>query len=66
MEKLAELTGHSCAAPVAEAAKAAAVKRLLLVHMNPLTDTDDPIGLPGIRRIFPKAEIAEDRTVVDF
>jgi ribonuclease Z len=66
MEKLAELTGHSCAAPVAEAAKAAAVKKLLLIHMNPLTDADDPIGLPDIRKIFTNAEIAQDNAVVDF
>jgi ribonuclease Z len=66
MEKLAELTGHSCATPVAEAAKVAAVKKLLLVHMNPLTDANDPIGLPGIRKIFPGAEIAQDGTIVEF
>jgi ribonuclease Z len=66
MEKMATLTGHSCATPVAEAAQAAGAKRLLLVHMNPASEEDDPIGLPAIRKIFPKAEIAEDGTVLDF
>ncbi len=65
-EKIAELTGHSCATPVAEAAKAAAVKRLLLVHMNPLNNDEDPIGLPGIRKIFANAEIAQDSAAVEF
>jgi ribonuclease BN (tRNA processing enzyme) len=66
MEKMANLTGHSCSTPVAQAAKAAGVKRLLLVHMNPASTADDSIGLPGIRQIFPGAEIASDDTVVEF
>jgi ribonuclease BN (tRNA processing enzyme) len=66
MEEMADLTGHSCATPVAEAARAAGVKRLLLLHTNPLDDSDDPVGLPTIRAIFPKAELAEDGMVVDF
>jgi ribonuclease Z len=65
-EKMAEITGHSCATPVAETAKAAGVKRLVLVHVNPASDADDPVGLPGIQKIFPKAEIAEDGDVVEF
>jgi ribonuclease BN (tRNA processing enzyme) len=66
MEKMAQLTGHSCATPVALAAKAAGVKRLLLVHMNPLSDADDPIGLPAICKIFSRAEIAQDGMEVEF
>jgi ribonuclease BN (tRNA processing enzyme) len=63
---MAELTGHSCATPVAEAAKAAGVKRLLLIHVNPASDEADPIGLPTVRKIFKNAELAEDETVVEF
>jgi ribonuclease BN (tRNA processing enzyme) len=66
MEKMAQLTGHSCATNVAQAAKAAGVKRLMLVHMNPGSDADDPVGLPGIQKIFASTEIAKDETVVEF
>jgi len=65
-EERAELTGHSCATPVARVAQAAEVGRLLLVHINPLADDDDPLGLPAMRAIFPHTEIAEDRMCVEF
>ena len=60
LEAVAEKTGHSCATPVGLVAKAAEVKRLLLVHVNPLSLADDPIGLAGIRQIFPNTEIGVD------
>ena len=63
---MAALTGHSCATPVAQAARTAGVKRLLLLHVNPISTADDPIGLPGIRAIFPHAELSHDGMVVDF
>ncbi|WP_425613489.1 MBL fold metallo-hydrolase [Anatilimnocola sp. NA78] len=44
-EELAIKTGHSCLSPVLAVAKAAEVKRLLLVHVNPLSNDDDPLGL---------------------
>ena len=66
MEEMAQLTGHSCATPVAETAKAAGVKRLVLTHFNPMDATDDPIGLPTIRKIFSKAELGYDGMEVDF
>jgi len=66
MEEMAKLTGHSCATPVAEAARGAGVKRLVLVHVNPLDDSDDPIGLPGIRDIFARAELAVDGMEIEF
>lgn len=66
MEKMAALTGHSCATPVASAAKAAGVQRLVLVHVNPADDSDDPIGLAGIRKIFPYAELATDGMTIEF
>jgi ribonuclease Z len=66
MEDMAALTGHSCATPVAQAARAAGVKRLLLLHVNPISTADDPIGLPGIRAIFPHAELSHDGMIVDF
>jgi ribonuclease Z len=66
MEKMAQLTGHSCATPVAQAAKAARVGRLLLVHMNPLSEAEDPIGMPKIVDVFPEADVAYDGMEVEF
>lgn len=64
-EAHAELTGHSCATPVAEVARAVGAGELYCVHVNPLDESDDPIGLEGIRAIFPKAYIPEDLDVVE-
>src|SRR5687767_11949171 len=58
-------TGHSCTSAVAEVAKAAGVKRLLLVHLNPLAKEDDPVDLAACRRIFPATEVADDRMAVE-
>ncbi len=65
-EALAELTGHSCATPVAELARAAGVKRLVLVHTNPAATGADPIGLDTVRAIFPRAELGRDRQEIEF
>jgi ribonuclease BN (tRNA processing enzyme) len=64
--ELAEKTGHSCVTPVAEVARAAQVKRLVLMHMNPLDESDDPIDLAAARRIFPQTQIGEDEQVLEF
>ncbi|MEZ6099024.1 MAG: MBL fold metallo-hydrolase [Pirellulaceae bacterium] len=65
-EDYAELTGHSCATPVAKVAKAAKVGRLVLVHVNPITGQHDPIGIQRVRKIFPKATLGVDEEVIDF
>lgn len=59
-EEHAKLTGHSCMTPVAQVARAAEVGRLILVHMNPLIETDDPVGMEKSRAIFPQVELAYD------
>lgn len=64
-EAIAEKTGHSCATPVAKVARAAGVKRLILVHVNPLSLEDDPIGLAAVRQIFPQSEIGCDGMEID-
>ena len=64
-EEKAQLTGHSCTTPVAEVARAAGVGRLILVHVNPLSEADDPIGLATARAIFPRTEVAEDGMEVE-
>ena len=56
----AELTGHSCLTPVTEVAAAAEVGRLVLVHINPLIESDDEIDLTGARKIFPSIQIGVD------
>jgi ribonuclease Z len=65
-EDRAELTGHSCATPVAQVAKKAKVGKLVLVHINPLDVSDDPVGLAGMRKIYRNIEIGEDRQAIEF
>jgi ribonuclease BN (tRNA processing enzyme) len=65
-EDKAELTGHSCTTPVAQTAKAADVGRVVLVHVNPLSEEDDPIGIDIARAIFPRTEIGEDGMEIEF
>ena len=65
-EDLAKLTGHSCLTPVAQVARAANAKRLVLVHINPSMENDDQLGVNDARSIFPDIEIAHDEMVVEF
>jgi len=59
-------TGHSFTTPVAQVAVRAGVGRLILVHLNPLSADDDPIGLDAARAIFPNTELGEDLREVEF
>jgi len=65
-EEWAAKTGHSSATPVAQVAAKAGVKRLILIHFDSLDESDDPIGLAAVRRIFPAAEIGEDGMEIEF
>ncbi|MBM4089980.1 MAG: MBL fold metallo-hydrolase [Planctomycetes bacterium] len=60
MEDHAALTGHSCTSPVARVARKAGVGRLVLIHTNPLVESDDAIGLDTARAIFPATCIGTD------
>jgi ribonuclease Z len=60
------MTGHSCATPVAQVARAAEVARLLLVHIDPSNECEYPLDLAEMRAIFPRTEIAEDLQGIDF
>jgi ribonuclease BN (tRNA processing enzyme) len=60
----AELTGHSCLTPVAQVAAEAQVGRLVLVHINPLLESDPQ--LDQARKIFPHIEVGTDRMELDF
>jgi len=66
MPDQAELTGHSCLTPVAQVAAAAEVGRLVLVHINPLLESDDQLGLDKVRSIYPHIQIGTDRMELDF
>lgn len=63
--EFAETTGHSHSSAVAELAREAAVGRLITLHVDPQNAADDPIGLSGMRSIFPNTELAEDGMVVE-
>lgn len=65
-EEFAELTGHSCTTQVAQVAKRAGVGRLVLVHMNPLINDEDPIDLAAARKVFPNVVVAHDCMTVEF
>jgi ribonuclease Z len=62
----AETTGHSHTTPVAQVARQAGVKRLVMVHFNPLSTADDPVGLDVARAIFPNTILGEDRMELEF
>jgi ribonuclease BN (tRNA processing enzyme) len=59
-------TGHSWTTPVVQVARRAQVGRLILVHVNPLSEEDDPIGLDVARAHFPATEVGYDGMEIDF
>jgi len=64
--EFARKTGHSHTTPVAELARRAGVGRLVLVHLNPMANADDPVGLDVARAVFPNTTLGEDRMEVEF
>jgi ribonuclease Z len=62
----ARKTGHSHTSAVADVARRAGVERLVLVHLDPAADSDDPIGLDVARAIFPRSDLGEDRMEIEF
>jgi ribonuclease BN (tRNA processing enzyme) len=59
-------TGHSCTSAAATVAKEAGVKRLVLLHFNPLDESDDPVDLAAAREIFPATDLGFDGMSVEF
>lgn len=62
---LAATINHSHSTPVAQLAARAGVKRLILIHKNPVGWPLDE-DLPTVRKIFPALEIAQDGMEVEF
>src|SRR5262245_3950127 len=59
-------TGHSSTTPVAQVAAQAGVGRLILVHLDPLDESEDPVDIAVARRVFPRTEIGCDGMDVEF
>ena len=64
--QLARKLGHSHTTPVAQLARSARVRHLILTHINPLATDDDPVGLDIARAIFPPTQIARDEMEIEF
>ena len=58
-------TGHSSTSLVAQVAARASARRLVLVHLNPLSDSADPVDLAACRRIFANTELGHDGMVLE-
>lgn len=66
LREQALLTGHSHTTPVAEVARAAGAGRLVMVHLNPMINEIDPVGLDVARAIFPQTILGTDKMVIEF
>jgi ribonuclease BN (tRNA processing enzyme) len=64
--QLAPQIGHSFTSAVAEVARKAGVGQLLLVHVDPLAEGDDPVHLVDAVRIFPRTLLGHDLLEIDF
>ena len=64
-EDKAELTGHSCLTPVAHVAAKARAKRMFLVHVNPLDESDSPLDLDSVANVYPQIVVAEDLMTIE-
>ena len=65
-EEWAEKTGHSSTTAVMRLAARAGVGRLVLIHLDPLDDPNDPVDIAAARRTFPNVEIGFDGMQIDF
>ncbi len=65
-DNLPTSTGHSSLMPVVELAKAANVKRLILIHIDPRCTADERYDLTTARKTFADLEIGTDNTEIEF
>ena len=63
--ELAKKTGHSCLDDVARVAAAAGVKRLVLIHFDPVLEVPAE-QIEAARRIFPSIQAGTDNLELDF
>jgi ribonuclease BN (tRNA processing enzyme) len=63
---LMERVGHSHLSAVLEVAACAQVKRLILIHSNPIEALDYSADFESVRSLFPSAEIGQDGMEIDF
>ena len=61
-----ERTGHSHTSQTAALARDADVRRMILMHVDPQLDGDDPLDLAVAKSIFPETELAEDGDEFEF
>jgi ribonuclease Z len=66
MAEWAHTTGHTHTTQVAKLARRVGAKRLVLIHLNPLSTAADPVGLDTARAIFPATELGEDGLEMEF
>ncbi|WP_437188339.1 MBL fold metallo-hydrolase [Planctomicrobium sp. SH668] len=64
-QHFAEMTGHSHTSAVGEIAKEAGVQRLIVVHIDPNSESDDVVDLPLLQSIFPQSIIGTDGFVME-
>jgi len=65
-QKWALKTGHCWTTRATEIARSAAVKKLLLTHVNPLATGDDPIDMETASAIFKPVFVASDGDICEF
>ena len=66
LDEQATLTGHSSATNVAHVAKQSGARNLVLVHVNPILNNEDPIGLDVVKGIFPNTRLGCDGMEIEF
>ena len=66
VDDLPAITGHSSLPSVAEVAAAAAVGRLVLVHIDPQIQDDSEFDLDAARRVFNNLELGVDQMEIGF
>ncbi|MEM8866587.1 MAG: MBL fold metallo-hydrolase [Planctomycetota bacterium] len=64
--EFANLTGHSCLGDVVAIAEKVQAKQLVLVHMNPREETDEPLDLTEAKQRVPKVSLGADGDAIRF
>lgn len=64
--EFAVLTGHSCVSDAVAIGELVKPKQLVLVHMNPRADSDEPLDLTEAKRRLPQVTQGTDGEVIEF